>query len=142
MVDGWNHPAFFDYIDRWWEEERQANDFVKSMWQRYRQKADEIGANVRDAAKTSIPSTETGKMDTLEAIRTRRSIRQYLDKPVPQDVLRQVLASASTRPVPAISSPGSATRPSRGAINTASRGSSDSKVDAMPRCGRMTASGV
>ena len=37
-------------------------------------------------------------MDTLEAIRTRRSIRQYLDKPVPQDVLRQVLASAMYAP--------------------------------------------
>jgi hypothetical protein len=28
----------------------------------------------RDAAKTSIPSKETSKMDTLDAIRTRRSI--------------------------------------------------------------------
>jgi hypothetical protein len=52
----------------------------------------------RDTAKTSIPSKETSKMDTLEAIRTRRSIRQYLDKPVPQDVLQQVLASAMYAP--------------------------------------------
>jgi len=37
-------------------------------------------------------------MDTLDGIRIRRSIRQYLDKPVPQDVLRQVLASAMYAP--------------------------------------------
>ena len=47
MVDCWNHPAFFDYVDRWWDEEQQANDFVKSMWKRYRQQADEIGAKVQ-----------------------------------------------------------------------------------------------
>jgi nitroreductase len=37
-------------------------------------------------------------MDTLQAIRTRRSIRQYLDKPVPQDMLQQVLISAMHAP--------------------------------------------
>ena len=47
MVDGWNHPAFFDYVDRWWDEEQQANDFVKSMWKQYREQADEIGAKVQ-----------------------------------------------------------------------------------------------
>lgn len=36
MVECWNHPAFFDYVDRWWQEEQQANEFVKSMWQRCR----------------------------------------------------------------------------------------------------------
>jgi hypothetical protein len=36
MVECWNHPAFFDYVDRWWQEEHEANDFVTSMWQRYR----------------------------------------------------------------------------------------------------------
>jgi hypothetical protein len=45
MIDCWNHPAFFDYVDRWWEEEHQANDFVTSMWKRYREQADEIGVN-------------------------------------------------------------------------------------------------
>lgn len=45
MVDCWNHPAFFDYVDRWWEEEHQANAFVTSMWKRYREQADAIGAN-------------------------------------------------------------------------------------------------
>jgi nitroreductase len=37
-------------------------------------------------------------MDTLETIRTRRSIRKYLDKPVPQDVLHQVLVAAMYAP--------------------------------------------
>jgi len=37
-------------------------------------------------------------MDTLEAIRTRRSIRQYLARPVPQDLLQQVLTAALYAP--------------------------------------------
>ena len=37
-------------------------------------------------------------MDTLQAIRTRRSIRKYLDKPVPPDVLDQVLSAAMYAP--------------------------------------------
>ncbi len=37
-------------------------------------------------------------METLEAIRTRRSIRQYLDRPVPEDVLQQVLSAAMYAP--------------------------------------------
>jgi len=37
-------------------------------------------------------------MDALEAIRTRRSIRQYQDKPVPQDLVQQVLAAAMSAP--------------------------------------------
>lgn len=36
MVECWNHSAFFDYVDRWWQEEHQANEFVKSMWETYR----------------------------------------------------------------------------------------------------------
>jgi len=36
MVDCWNHPAFFAYVDRWWREEPQANTFVQSMWEMYR----------------------------------------------------------------------------------------------------------
>lgn len=47
MVDCWDHPPFFDYVDRWWKEERQANDFVRSMWETYREEADEIGAAVK-----------------------------------------------------------------------------------------------
>lgn len=44
MVDCWDHPPYFDYVDRWWNEEQKANDFVKSMWEMYRDKADVIGA--------------------------------------------------------------------------------------------------
>jgi nitroreductase len=37
-------------------------------------------------------------MDALEAIRTRRSIREYQDKPVPQDLVQRVLAAAMSAP--------------------------------------------
>lgn len=37
-------------------------------------------------------------MDTLEAIRTRRSIRKYQDRPVPEELVRQVLAAAMSAP--------------------------------------------
>lgn len=37
-------------------------------------------------------------MDTLEAIHTRRSIRKYQDMPVPEDLVRQVLAAAMHAP--------------------------------------------
>jgi nitroreductase len=37
-------------------------------------------------------------MDTLQAIRTRRSIRVYQDKSVPQDLIDQVLAAAMYAP--------------------------------------------
>ena len=43
------------------------------------------------------PSMEM-TMDALENIRTRRSIRKYLDKPVPEDILQQVLAAAMCAP--------------------------------------------
>ena len=47
MVDCWNHRVFFDYVDRWWKEDGKANDFVKSMWGLYRDRADAIGAAVQ-----------------------------------------------------------------------------------------------
>jgi hypothetical protein len=47
MVDDWNHPAYFDYVDRWWQETESANDFVKSVWTTYRGQADTIGAAVQ-----------------------------------------------------------------------------------------------
>jgi len=47
MVDHWNHPAFFDYVDRWYRETQSANDFVKSMWTTYRDRADAVGAEVQ-----------------------------------------------------------------------------------------------
>jgi nitroreductase len=37
-------------------------------------------------------------MDTLEAIRTRRSIRKYQDKPVPDELIRKLLAAAMSAP--------------------------------------------
>jgi nitroreductase len=37
-------------------------------------------------------------MDTLEAIHTRRSIRQYLDKPVPEELVQKLLAAAMSSP--------------------------------------------
>ena len=37
-------------------------------------------------------------MDALEAIHTRRSIRKYQDKPVPEELLRQILAAAMSAP--------------------------------------------
>ncbi len=43
MVDNWNHPAYFDYVDRWWRETESANDFVKAMWTTYRDQADTVG---------------------------------------------------------------------------------------------------
>ncbi len=47
MTDNWNHPAYFDYVDRWWSEEANANPLVTAMWEAYRDKADQIGAEVR-----------------------------------------------------------------------------------------------
>jgi len=37
-------------------------------------------------------------MDVLEAIHTRRSIRAYQDKPVPEDLVQKVLAAAMSAP--------------------------------------------
>ena len=45
-------------------------------------------------------------MDTLQAIHTRRSIRTYLDQPVPEELIQKLLAAAMQAPRPAISSPG------------------------------------
>ncbi|MGD0896805.1 MAG: nitroreductase family protein [Thermoguttaceae bacterium] len=33
-------------------------------------------------------------MDVLEAIHTRRSIRKYLDRPVPEELIQKLLAAA------------------------------------------------
>jgi nitroreductase len=52
----------------------------------------------RDAAKTPIPRKETNRVNTLDAIHSRRSIRKYLDKPVPPDVFQQVLSAAMYAP--------------------------------------------
>ena len=47
MVAHWNHPAFFDYVDRWYVETQSANAFVKAMWTTYRDEADAVGARVK-----------------------------------------------------------------------------------------------
>ncbi len=65
----WNHNEFFDYVDRWVLEAQNGmvdkktmkpigykvfpSDFVKAMWEIYRDKADEIGArNLKKQGKT------------------------------------------------------------------------------------------
>ena len=45
-------------------------------------------------------------MDALEAIFTRRSIRAYQDRPVPEELVRQLLAAGMQAPSAGISSPG------------------------------------
>jgi nitroreductase len=37
-------------------------------------------------------------MDTLEAIRTRRSVRKYRDQPVPEELVQKLLAAAMNAP--------------------------------------------
>lgn len=37
-------------------------------------------------------------MDVIEAIRTRRSIRKYKEKPVPEELVRELLAAAMSAP--------------------------------------------
>ncbi|MBS1117460.1 MAG: putative dehydrogenase/NAD(P)H nitroreductase, partial [candidate division NC10 bacterium] len=37
-------------------------------------------------------------MDTIEAIRTRRSIRRYTREPVPDDVIAEILKAAMSAP--------------------------------------------
>jgi nitroreductase len=43
-------------------------------------------------------SKKANDMDTFDAIHSRRSIRQYQDKPVPEEVVRQLLAAAMQAP--------------------------------------------
>ncbi|MFW6162824.1 MAG: hypothetical protein ACODAJ_08620 [Planctomycetota bacterium] len=60
MVERWDHPAFFDYVDRWWRETAKARPFVKAMWTAYRDRADAIGAEVQRklaAPQDTLPRT-------------------------------------------------------------------------------------
>ncbi|HYW78180.1 MAG TPA: hypothetical protein VE890_01340 [Thermoguttaceae bacterium] len=50
MTTNWNHPPFFDYVDRWWQEETAASPLAKAMWETYRDKADAIGSSVQNNA--------------------------------------------------------------------------------------------
>ncbi|MBL7224242.1 MAG: hypothetical protein ISS72_10335, partial [Candidatus Brocadiae bacterium] len=52
MTDYWNHPPFFDYVDRWWRETQSARPFVKAMWTLYRDRADAIGKRGRPQMNT------------------------------------------------------------------------------------------
>jgi hypothetical protein len=47
MIANWNHLPYFDYVDRWWQEERKASPLATIMWEAYRKDADAIGAQVR-----------------------------------------------------------------------------------------------
>ena len=47
MTAHWRHPAYFDYVDRWWRETPKANAFVTAMWTTYRASADRIAAEAR-----------------------------------------------------------------------------------------------
>jgi len=48
-MDLWNHPVFFEYVDRWQKEEapKAGNPFVMAMWAAYRDKADAMGADLK-----------------------------------------------------------------------------------------------
>jgi hypothetical protein len=45
----WNHPAYFDYVDRWCAEEgdKSSAGIVREMWDAYRATADTLGADAR-----------------------------------------------------------------------------------------------
>ena len=48
MVAKWNHPPFFDYVDRWMTEaDGPKRGFTRQMWDLYRRQADEIGAKTQ-----------------------------------------------------------------------------------------------
>ena len=53
-------------------------------------------------------------MDILGGIHTRRSIRTYLDQPVPEELVQKLLAAAMQAPAPAISNPGNSSSSTTG----------------------------
>ena len=56
-TDLWNHPAFFDYEDRWVNEStgkvKQNNEFATAMWTAYRDKADALGTDTKQKMATA-----------------------------------------------------------------------------------------
>ena len=50
------------------------------------------------AAGKALAQDQRKGMDALECIHTRRSIRKYLDKPVPDEIIKQLLEAAMTAP--------------------------------------------
>ena len=57
----WGHPAYFDYVDRWIQEEvPEGKDFysygpdpIKAMWLTYRSQADALGQAFRARRETT-----------------------------------------------------------------------------------------
>jgi hypothetical protein len=48
MRESWNHPPFFDYVDRWVTEGGgPERGFVREMWDLFRLQADEVGAKTK-----------------------------------------------------------------------------------------------
>ena len=45
-------------------------------------------------------------MEVLDAIFTRRSIRQFENRPVPEELIEKLLRAAMSAPAPATASPG------------------------------------
>ena len=48
-MDLWDHPVYFDYVDRWYKEEGKAagSPFSMGMWDAYRSKADAMGTEAK-----------------------------------------------------------------------------------------------
>jgi hypothetical protein len=48
-MDLWDHPPFFDYVDRWVKEEpvKMNHPFEQAMWTEYRDKADALGTDTK-----------------------------------------------------------------------------------------------
>lgn len=56
--DLWNHPAYFDYVDRWIAEEgdKAASGLVDEMWKTYRTQADTLAAEAaKRQAAAAVP---------------------------------------------------------------------------------------
>jgi len=70
-MDLWDHPAYFDYVDRWIKEEapkgKDAYSYgpppVRAMWLKYRPQADELGTRLATLCRNASPKTgpDTGK---------------------------------------------------------------------------------
>src|SRR5215510_3551985 len=45
-----------------------------------------------------MQAAETGTMDVYEAVRSRRAVRAFTDRPVPREVLERVLSAAALAP--------------------------------------------
>jgi len=65
LIDAWDHPAFFDYVDRWCRaEETPANPFVSAMWNSFRRGAD---PNARGKGRDLLRFLENSGNSVYEA---------------------------------------------------------------------------